>query len=1023
MSGYRRSVEQAAVITHPDEPLRVAAGAGTGKTATMTDRLVRLIESGVPPEAALGITFTNKAAEELADRLRAALPGLAADGREVEVTTYHGFAYRLLQEFGAFVGVEHNVEVIGPGYARQLLLESLDGASYVHLDMAAPAQRVADAATLASQLGDNLLTAADLLATAPAEPDPPWPQRIELAGIISRYEQAKAGLGVADYTDLIRWAHQLVTDHRTVADRVRRRYRAVVLDEYQDTAPAQRELLRTLFGDGFPITAVGDSDQTIYEWRGASRQNFDGFPGHFPTADGTEAATLTLSVNHRSGSTILDVAHAVRQQVHGPEVRRLDPGKDAPTGRVHARWFRTAVDEATWLASETKYLHEVEDLPWADMAVLFRKNHHMALVRDAFAVAGIPVEVASLGGLLDVPEVADLVGWLRLLHRRDDTVSLARILTGSRYRLGLADLSHLVSWAAREGLFADVDDLPGWPLLEAIDRLDEIEDLRSGLRQRLHAFRSLYRSLLTEAQGVALVELCRLVLDGIDAWEEIEAMEPAAALSARLNLYRFLDLVQGWSPLWGRPSLDAFLLYLELLQSDAAADELDTARVGGSEAVSLLSVHRAKGLEWDTVFLPALASGIFPATSLGYDNPLAYARYLPYEMRLDVEAASELHASPDHAKDLLRDRHLAAEWRTAYVAITRAKRSLYASGSYWYGGKKPKSPSDLFELVAAVPLVEQIRVAPEPGDRPDRLGFSSAQAIPDALFASGWPDALRTAMANPESVRSLVVDHSAYDAAVDQLRLLVDGLPKAPVDDQDVPAVIATSVTGLVTLAGCPARFYWSEVDPLPRRPSAAMKRGVDLHRQIELHNRGAIAFDEISPALYDVPASSAQQPSAKDGFGVFQASRFAARTPRFIETAIDLEIGPARVRGRIDAVYADDDGTWEIVDYKSGRDHGSDTAVVQLEAYAVAAVSGAIGPDPPNDIRATFLYLGGDDPHEVTYRADGDWLSAATQRLEDLAHAATGTEFAATPGPACRHCDFLKFCEPGQSFVAQLSP
>ena len=301
MSGYVPTREQSAVVSHPLEPLRVAAGAGTGKTATVTDRLVAVIESGISPEAALGITFTNKAAEELADRLRTALPELAREGREVEVTTYHGFAYRLLEEFGALVGIERDAEVIGPGYVRQLLLESLEGGAYEHLDMAAAPQRIAEAATLAAQLGDNLLTSRQLIDAADGRIDDPWPARVELASVVGRYEELKRRVGVVDFADLIRFAHRLVVEHPAVAARIRGRYRCVVLDEYQDTAPAQRELLRHLFADGFPVTAVGDSDQTIYEWRGASLGNFDRFPEHFPSEVGKPSDTLPLTVNHRSG--------------------------------------------------------------------------------------------------------------------------------------------------------------------------------------------------------------------------------------------------------------------------------------------------------------------------------------------------------------------------------------------------------------------------------------------------------------------------------------------------------------------------------------------------------------------------------------------------------------------------------------------------------------------------------------------------------------------------------------------------
>jgi DNA helicase-2/ATP-dependent DNA helicase PcrA len=1020
MSDYTRTPQQRAIVGHPLVPLRVAAGAGTGKTATVTDRLVSLIEMGTPPEAALGITFTNKAAEELADRLRSALPELAREGREVEVTTYHGFAYGVLQEFGALVGIERDTQVIGPGYVRQLLFESLGDASYAHLDLAAAPQRVAEAATLASQLGDNLVPVSRLLGTEYSEAPEPWPARRELAGIVGRYEELKRELQVVDYADLILFSHHLVVDHPLVAKRIRERYHCVVLDEYQDTAPAQRELFRHLFADGFPLTAVGDSDQTIYEWRGASQENFDGFPAHFPATDGTPAATLPLTINHRSDGRILELAHAVRERIHAPGTfPRLAAAAAAGEGSVEARWFRTAVDEATWIAAEIKRLHDEEQIAWSDMAVLFRKNRQIPLIRDACALVGIPLEVASLGGLLDVPEVADLAAWLRLLHHRDDTVALARILLGSRYRLGLGDLAVLASWARQQGLWSDDEEGPSWPLLEAVDRLDEIEQLEEEPRRRLGEFRDLYRSLLTQAQGLALVELCRRILDAFDAWAEVEAMGPAAALTVRLNLYRFLDLAQEWSPLEGRPSLDAFLGYLELLQTDPAADELDTARVGGADAVALLTVHRAKGLEWDTVFLPALADGIFPARSLGHDNPVAQARYLPFELRLDADALPNLDIAKPLRDEALQGRHLAGEWRTAYVAVTRARHRLFLSGAFWYEGKRPRKPSDLFDIAARSPAVAVPLLADEPGDRPERLALEDTTSGPDPVFPETWKQALLATLGDPEWPLKLVDDRTTYDEQVDQLRMTVDGMAadRTPSEDPPVPAL---SVTGLVTLAACPLRFYWSEVDRLPRRPSAALKRGVEVHRKIELHNRGSISFDDLDEDLYDAPAATTGDTTdRRNPFDVFLSSRFANRTPLFIETPIDLKVGGTRVRGRIDAVYQADDGSWEIVDYKSGRHREDTSALVQLEAYAVAAVEGAVAPERPDSLSVTFLYLGGDRPEEVTRTADDVWLQEASTHLESLVSRAGGPDYAATPSAQCNHCDFLRFCDAGRAHVA----
>ena len=261
--------EQSEVIAYPLRPLRISAGAGTGKTTTMAMRLAALIErEQLEPEAALGITFTNKAAEELSDRLRRHLPDLAALGREVEVTTYHGFAHSILNEFGPIVGFERDAQLITPGYQRELLTQALAGGSYQHLDVRLPRRRVDDLVLLAGRLGDHLRKPSALSAARPITPDEVWEQRVEMGQVLERYAEIKRRYNAVDFSDLITLAYEAVGEIG-VAERIRKRYRVVLLDEYQDTNPAQRELLLRVFGDAFPVTAVGDPDQTIYEWRGA----------------------------------------------------------------------------------------------------------------------------------------------------------------------------------------------------------------------------------------------------------------------------------------------------------------------------------------------------------------------------------------------------------------------------------------------------------------------------------------------------------------------------------------------------------------------------------------------------------------------------------------------------------------------------------------------------------------------------------------------------------------------------------
>src|SRR3990170_8974476 len=480
---FSPSPEQWAVIEYPLEPLRVAAGAGSGKTGTMAMRLAHFVTSGkIEPEQALGITFTNKAAGELADRVRGTIPEAAAEGREVEITTYHGFAHSLLSEFGPLVGVPRGVRIVTPGYTRQLIRDAIGRAARPELDLTQPGKVVDRVARLASSLGDHLRRARDLVDLGE---DAVARERTALAQVLDEYERRKAELGVVDFADLVTLAHRLVIEQEGLADRVRDRYRIVLLDEYQDTNPGQRELLRTIFGAGFPVTAVGDTDQTIYEWRGASPRNFESFPTHFPRSDGEPAESKSLSVSWRNDVAVVGVANAVRARlaVPGP-LPALAHRPGAGPGRIVSHWDHSSSGEARWLAAEVEAHHE-DGTPWREIAVLFRKHRQMAAIRDALVDRGIPVEVASLGGLLEVPEVVDLHAWLRILGRPDDAVALSRLLTGSTYRLGLGDLAPLSGWVRKRNRVEPDDETAiGGALLEAVDELEHVAGLNTAARGR-----------------------------------------------------------------------------------------------------------------------------------------------------------------------------------------------------------------------------------------------------------------------------------------------------------------------------------------------------------------------------------------------------------------------------------------------------------------------------------------------------------------------------------------------------------
>ena len=700
------------------------------------------------------------------------------------------------------------------------------------------------------------------------------------------------------------------------------------------------------------------------------------------------------------------------------DLKALD-GK--PPGSVQVSWFGNARDEAEEIARELRRLRD-SGVEWSEMAVLFRRNANIELVRHALEEHEVPLQVTDLGGLLKVPEVVELHAWLRLLDDPADSPALARILMGSGYRLGLGDLAPLSRWVSGHNRRAH----PGMDfiLIEALEHLDSM-DLLPDVRDRLERFCELYRSLLVETQGAGPSELARLVLAGTGAWQEIAAMPASSRISARLNVHRFLDFTEHWQRVEGSSPVRAFLEHLQMM-GDEPVDGLDTARLADEEAVTLSTIHRAKGLEWEAVFVPALYETNFPARPRTYADPSRMDSCVPARLRIDPEFRANLDPALDDQarREWLRRRHYDQEWRLAYVAITRARRRLYLSGAHWYGSpeplKRPSRPSDLIEIARAIETTGQW--VPEPPTRPASLRFSNPEPGPDPVLGTSWEKSLHEIAADPDwaarRARRLGIEH-LYDQAVDEFQEVLLSLAD-PVEHEREPDPATISVTGLVTYADCPKRYFWSEVDRLPRRPGPAARRGTELHRRIELHNRGMVPFDDLEPDLYDqTPDEGATSAGgARRGWNAFLESPYADRIPVHVEAPFELRMSESvRIRGRIDAVYGDR-SSWEIVDFKSGRRSHRPSSQVQLQAYALAARESGLGMPAPDSLRVSFVYLG-DGLDVVSQEADGAWIERARQQIMELVDRIRSEQFRATPSDACRSCDFLTFCEAGQAHLA----
>ncbi len=1006
--------EQADIIAYDPAHLRVAAGAGTGKTTTIIERLAHFIELGTAPTRMLGITFTVKAADELRTRLRERVAETGRDD-EIEVATYHGFASSILDEFGALIGHRSDDLLMDDGHRYELGQLVLRTVPTSELDLTAMPQRVEQLMQLNDGLDRQLRTPDDLLALAPkTSPLPePWPVRQDLAALVAHYRAEKRRLGLIEFSDLISRAVALVQGHPQVAEQLRERYELVVLDEYQDTDPAQRILLTTLFGDA-AVTAVGDTDQTIYEWRGASLDNFEAFPDHFRRPDAHPTETLPLSVNRRSDRLILDVANSFRASLPSIEGSQpLTPVDGAPDGSVRTAWFRTERDEATWIARDILDQH-AQGVPWAEIAVLVRKRAWIPALIAALRRMDVPVSVSDPGTLLAVPEVADVVAWLRVVADPDAEVPLLRILLGGQYRLGLADVAALRRCARAN----DERTIFG-----SLGRADEIAALGHETRRRIDRFLGVHDDLMRYAQANTVANTINRIIEVVGFWEESAALPPGDATTSRLNISRFMDLAHRWRPIEGRPSVQRFLRYVDALDMSGRDEALTPPVAEVDDAIELTTIHGAKGLEWDVVYLPGMQKGDFPGGVRKFDDPdrASGATVVPYELRLDADSRSDLAAADgEDRKDILRERERHSELRLAYVAVTRARHGLVLSGHAWQESVlKPKEPSEFLLTVKAIPGVETGPWCEDAGEKPPTISEVDVDHDVDPVFTDGVDAALRSAIDDPDAVAEMAKDRApAVGDRVDQMTLEIGSLSEPAERPTEQP--FSTSVTNLVALAECPLRFKWIHHDRMPRRPSGAARRGTEFHRKVEFHNLGRIALDDAVPYAYDAVHDDAARDTGgrSDPWTTFEQSRFYDEKARFTEVPFEIAFDRGSVRGKIDAVYELEPGHWEIVDYKSGVASPSETRRVQLQAYAVAAEAGAFSRDQPESLTVTFAYFGGEAAEEISEVADEAWLDEARSDLAELVRHGADGPFTPTPSSSCRTCDFRIHCPAGQEWL-----
>lgn len=951
---FRPNPAQEAAVAHGAGPLRLLAGAGSGKTTTLVRRILHLIHSGAcAPGQLLMLTFTTKATADMRRKVAEALPP-GSDQPRIE--TYHAYALALVQEFAAELGLAPHPALLTPGPVKLFTRRHFDRLGIQSMDLSRLDSAVKAALDFFSwhrHEGSYLLPDERLLAQVPPEEAG---QLAELLEAHRRYRALLAEQGALDYDDLIAQAVELLERNEQVRRLVQERYPYLLVDEYQDTDHLQSRYIRLLAGDRANLTIVGDPDQTIYSWRGAAVSNILSFHERYPGV-----TTIPMVTNYRSTPEILAAANAVIAQNQRGKAEPLVADRSSgprPQGRQAPDWE----SEARWLAQEALRLHEEHGIAWSEIAVLVRLNRHKLPLYGAMLEAGIPVVVVGGMDLLTDPETARFVAYLEALATPHDDNALAVALGLPRYGLTDEAIARLARDRKRDE--------------RLIDLVARCSVADAALARFLEEFWPLFQRQHAEGCEAAIRGALRLHAGSL-------------GLQARLNADQLLPLAEGFfaqaallvDPASTTPPLGQFCEYLRGLQEVGETPE-GVPIADHEDGIRLMTVHAAKGLEFPVVFLPRLTDSDFPKAHRA-------------EKRLFPQAWHHDAAEGLDPKEL----HFEEERRAFYVAITRAMDRLYLS---WApvdpARKKPLSPSrfiaELGETVewrsveawASVPgaLAAEVAAASDSPTAPAESPVASALAnLVSTAPAQPLPAADPAAPFRARVPQVLSFSHlSTYQYCPYRFFLqFILRLPGRPTKAADAGVRIHAAIERLGESGGS-----WEEF----RTWAAAPTESTELSWE----------NDEAHPPTTDEEAALRN----------FWASEFGQTKPIASEQEFFVRLGKAVVRGFIDRIHRRPDGSVEVVDFKTYNHALSEQEVrqsLQLPLY-LKACHEALG--LPEVRTAAMYFLKQDATVRVSYTPAE--LQERLQAAEGLVEAIQSGRWEPTPErKACGWCPYGEIC------------
>jgi DNA helicase-2/ATP-dependent DNA helicase PcrA len=995
--------DQLRAVTHDQGPLLVVAGAGTGKTQVITRRIAWLIATRrAKPSEILALTFTDKAADEMALRVDQLVPYGYTD---TQIATFHAFGDRLIRDHALQLGLPPDVRVLSRAEAVIFLREHLfEFELDAYRPLGDPTRFLAALVTLFSRCKDEdispeayqqhaaRLSAEAALVDAEAGVDgaaasEEAARQAELARAYARYQELLAQNGFIDFGDQVALALRLVRESPSARSAIAGRFRYVLVDEFQDTNRAQAELVTLLAEPHRNVTVVGDDDQAIYAFRGAAIENILEFRDRYPTA-----RTVVLRRNYRSAGPILDASYRLirfndpdRLEVRTGIAKRLRPQRREAGTAVQLEPFATGSEEADWIAADIARRIAGGGAP-RDHAVLVRANGHADPILRALNVAGVPWRFSGSSGLYARPEVRLLLSFLRTVADPHSSVDLYALAASDVYAVDGEDLTVVVNTARRRNRSV-------WDVLEELERQPGILRLAPASRAGIHRLVTDVARFTSMAHERPAGEVLYAFLRDSGLLARLAATATTAADEGLGNIARFFDLIRAQSAVLADDRAMFVAQHLETLieaGDDPATADLDP----DADAVAVLTVHKAKGLEFPIVYLPGLVSGRFPGNGRGEPLPLP--------------------AGLGRGDPPTPERALAEERRLFYVAMTRARDELVLTHAADYGGSRARrvSPFVLEALdlpaSAATPGAGAVTPAPE-----ERLARFAALDVPVA--------ARSTSRGEP-----LMLSFGQVDAYL-----------------------------------SCPLRYKYGHVLRIPTPPHHALIYGSAMHKAVQVfHHRHARGHVMSEAELHEVLESA----WSNEGFvsreheeARLEAARAALRRfreeqlrpdaviPTYVEREFAFDLDGDRVRGRWDRVdiesVTDDDApsgepapsaqaatqTADVVtptlgimgrervtitDYKTSdvrdpakaKQRARESLQLQIYAMGYEAMTGRL----PDQVALHFLDSGLVGKVDV----DPKRVAKARARISEVASGIRAGRFDATPEPmVCTRCPFRDIC------------